>query len=881
MEDDDRTVVRSSYTHRPEFPSESQGEENTANSLPVGTVLGEFEIKGLIGEGGFGIVYLAHDSSLDRMVAIKEFWPASMASRTRAMHVTVRSKRHVDTFKVGLRSFVNEAKLLAGFDSPSLVKVYRFWEANGTAYMVMPFYEGLTLRQALKERQIALDERWLRAMLASVLDAIDTIHRERCYHRDIAPDNIILLRNGRPVLLDFGAARRVIGEVTQSLTVILKPGFAPIEQYAETDGLQQGSWTDIYALAAVAYFIIAGKIPPPSVARIIKDDMVPAREVGRGRYSDKLLMVLDQALAVLPANRIQTVADLRDALELDEHLPRTVPSLSRTPENSADGAPKDGWATELTHAPGTRTSTHNTLGRGEDLGYTDERVHYPERKQGKPKLVIGSVAAAAFLAVAALGYRGMNSLEGTSPDISVAAPLASTEKLGSTANAPGSAATVAVATTPVPTPAVGLATAPLVHSSPAAPSPVPAASPLALEDELWRAATSKDTPAGYEVYLKRYPRGKYASSATALLQSKQPSLAALTALLQSKQPSLATPSVPRPEGSSATAVIPSSKSPIMVPTEISKAAEAKQTPAAVQTVTQPEQKPSTPEPAQKGRAAGVASVLPPQQQTQTVAKEESASPSPRPADATMPVQIAKSTASAESAKRADADKGVSTPEVVSAISPTMPAERERTIKAPDGVLTGSFTLDPATGIASGSGHVVWNNGDRYDGRLVKGAREGKGRFVWANGQSYTGDWSADAPNGRGVIAFANGNRYEGDVRNGVPFGRGLLQFQNGHRYEGEFKGGLSHGQGTLRFKFGDIYTGAWVNGKQHGSGRHTWANGNFWEGEFKDGERTENGKTVFVDSRGVTSPAHEQMTNQPFASSDGSASKESTKASAK
>lgn len=866
MEDDDRTVAHSSNTHRPEFPPESQVEENTGNSLPIGTVLGEFEIKGLIGEGGFGIVYLAHDSSLDRKVAIKEFWPASMASRTRAMHVTVRSKRHVDTFKVGLRSFVNEAKLLASFDSPSLVKVYRFWEANGTAYMVMPFYEGPTLRQALKERQIAPDEKWLRAMLANILDAIDVIHRERCYHRDIAPDNIILLRNGRPVLLDFGAARRVIGEATQSLTVILKPGFAPIEQYADTAGLQQGSWTDIYALAAVAYFVIAGKVPPPSVARIVKDDMVSALEAGRGRYSDKLLMVLDQALAVLPANRIQTVADLRDALELDEHMPRTMPSMGRTSENPAVGPLLDGCATEPTCAPGNRSSTQNTFGHGDNFGYTDERVRYPGPKQGNTKLVIGSVAAATFLAVAALGYRWINSLEGTSPKVSVAAPLASTEKFGSTVRAPGSAATEAVATTPVPSPAVGLSTAPLVHSLPAAPSPVPAASPPALEDELWQAATSKDTPAGYEVYLKRYPRGKYARYATALLQLKQPSLAAL--------------SVPKAGGSSATAVIPSSKTPITVPTEISRAAEAKQSLAAVQTVTQPELKPLTPVLVQKGPAAGAPPVQPPQQQTQTTVNGENASPSQRPADATMPAQVAKSTASAEPAKTADANKGVSTSEVAPALSPTMPAERERTIKAPDRVLTGNFTLDPATGIVSGSGHVAWNNGDQYDGRIFKGAREGKGRFVWANGQSYTGDWAADAPNGRGVITFVNGNRYEGNVRNGVPVGQGLLQFDNG-RYEGEFKAGLQHGQGTIRFKSGEIYTGAWVNGKQHGSGRHTWANGNYWEGEFKEGQRTENGKAVFADNRVVTSPVHEQMANQPFPSSDDRASKNSTEASAK
>ena len=848
MEDDDRTVVRSIHTHRPELPPESGDEDGTANSLPIGTLLGEFEIKGLIGEGGFGIVYLAYDSSLDRMVAIKEFWPASMASRTQAMHVTVRSKRHVDTFKVGLRSFVNEAKLLARFDSPSLVKVFRFWEANGTAYMVMPFYEGLTLRQALKQGQVVPDERWLRAMLASVLDAMDTIHRERCYHRDIAPDNIMLLRNGRPVLLDFGAARRVIGEATQSLTVILKPGFAPIEQYAETAGLQQGAWTDIYALAAVAYFVIAGKTPPPSVARIVKDDMVPAREVGHGRYSEQLLIVLDHALAVLPANRIQTVASLRDALALDEDVPRTVPSMSRAPATPANEPQEDGWPTEAIRTQGAKSSTHKTVGRDEDLGYTDKRVFHTghkNTKNAKTALVIGSLAVASIVGFGALGYSLMKSPEGKSPDVSVAAQLPPAEKLDSTANASGSAATVAIATAPVPTPtpAVGIPAAPLTNSLPVATSPVPAAASLSREDEFWQAATSKDAPTGYEAYLKRYPRGKYASSAKALLQSRQPNLAAISG--------------PKPAGNSAPAMAlippsPPSKSPITSPIEISKPADVKPATAAVQAVTKSEQKPSTPELAQKG-----------------------------PADATPAAQVAKNTVTVEPAKTVDADKEVLKPEVVAAISPNASTEPERTIKASDRVLTGSFTLDPTTGIASGSGHVVWNNGDRYDGRLVKGSREGKARYVWANGQSYSGDWSADTPNGRGVFAFANGSRYEGEVRSGVPSGKGLLQFGNGHRYDGEVKDGLPHGQGTIRFKSGDRYTGAWFNGKQNGSGRYTWTNGTYWEGEFKDDQKTENGKTVFADGRVVTSTSQEQTAKQSPSLSDDSASKNSAASSAK
>src|SRR5262245_64732153 len=133
--------------------------------------------------------------------------------------------------------------MLAQSDHPSLVKVYRFWEANGTAYMVMPFYQGITLKEALRREKAPPDEVRLKQLLAQLLDALEVIHRTQALHRDIAPDNILILPDGNPVLLDFGAARRVITDRTQTLTAILKPGYAPVEQYGESPSLKQGPWT--------------------------------------------------------------------------------------------------------------------------------------------------------------------------------------------------------------------------------------------------------------------------------------------------------------------------------------------------------------------------------------------------------------------------------------------------------------------------------------------------------------------------------------------------------------------------------------------------------------------------------------------------------------
>ena len=311
-QDPDHTVVLGGAA-TPETQA-TRVEETPHNALPVGTRLGEFEIIGLVGEGGFGIVYLAKDHSLQRMIALKEYMPASLAARSSNASVVVRSERHQETFDIGRRSFVNEARLLAQFDHPALVKVYRFWESNGTAYMVMPYYEGKTLREVLHERNTPPDEAWIQKTLAPVIDALELIHKENCFHRDIAPDNIMLLPNGRPVLLDFGAARRVIGDMTQALTVILKPGYAPIEQYAEMPGMKQGAWTDVYALAAVIYFMLARKLPPPSVSRMVQDSYEPLATLVTGPYSEALLKGVDQCLSVRPEQRPQTMAEMRQLL---------------------------------------------------------------------------------------------------------------------------------------------------------------------------------------------------------------------------------------------------------------------------------------------------------------------------------------------------------------------------------------------------------------------------------------------------------------------------------------------------------------------------------------------------------------------------------------
>ncbi len=313
----DRTVIPQQL-HTGPSPTTLSIIQPGDNALPIGSVLGEFEITDIIGWGGFGIVYLAYDHSLQRQIALKEYMPSSLAVRGSNASVSVKSEQHKETFQAGLRSFINEARLLAHFDHASLVKVYRFWESNGTAYMVMPFYQGLTLKETLQVMPSPPDEAWIKNLLNPLLDALDVLHKDQCFHRDIAPDNILILPGGRPLLLDFGAARRVISDMTQSLTVILKPGYAPIEQYGDVETMTQGPWTDIYALAAVTYLAITGQAPSASVSRIISDTLAPLNEVAAGRYSADFLRGIDQALAVRPEDRPQNVGELRSLLNLNK-----------------------------------------------------------------------------------------------------------------------------------------------------------------------------------------------------------------------------------------------------------------------------------------------------------------------------------------------------------------------------------------------------------------------------------------------------------------------------------------------------------------------------------------------------------------------------------
>lgn len=301
------------------------------DALASGTRLAEFEIKGLLGVGGFGMVYRGYDHSLHRAVAIKEYMPTSLAGRDPLAAVTVKSATDSAAFESGLRSFIAEARLLARFDHPSLVKVYRFWEANNTAYMAMPLYEGITLKEARRRMSGPPPQAWLQSVLWSVLAGLKVLHDNSTLHRDVSPDNIFLQNIGPPVLLDLGAARRAILDTSQKHTAVLKVNYAPIEQYADARDMQEGPWTDLYAVAAVMHGCICNEPPLPATFRAVRDRLPPFAQVAQTAethfgqtYSDNFVRAIAHALAIEPAERTPSVEALAQEIGM-----KSPPDLAR------------------------------------------------------------------------------------------------------------------------------------------------------------------------------------------------------------------------------------------------------------------------------------------------------------------------------------------------------------------------------------------------------------------------------------------------------------------------------------------------------------------------------------------------------------------------
>lgn len=298
------------------FRHQTAADDRSPVALPLETVLNSrYRVGRVLGKpGGFGVTYLAFDPRLRTRVAIKEYMPRDVAARsTDGKSVVLYSEDEEESFQYGLERFLDEARMLAQFDHANIVGVRDFFEANGTAYLVMEYYEGKTLKAYLQEQpDVRMDPEVAVEIMLRVLDGLREVHAEGYLHRDVKPDNIYLTEEGRPILLDFGAARLALGEKSRSLSVVMTEGYAPYEQYRREG--DQGTHTDAYGVGATLYRMVTGRTPPAATDRVVEDSLEAPHEVNSA-VSKSLSRTIEGALAPGNKERTSTVEALQKQLQ--------------------------------------------------------------------------------------------------------------------------------------------------------------------------------------------------------------------------------------------------------------------------------------------------------------------------------------------------------------------------------------------------------------------------------------------------------------------------------------------------------------------------------------------------------------------------------------
>ncbi|OGT89516.1 MAG: hypothetical protein A2286_09995 [Gammaproteobacteria bacterium RIFOXYA12_FULL_61_12] len=444
-----------------------------SHTLPVNEqIAGRYRIQGVLGEGGFGITYRAWDEHLERLVVIKEYLPGELGVRdSDTLTVIPRANREED-FGFGLKRYLDEAKSLARFQHPNIVRILDHLEAHGTAYIVMEYEEGETLAERLKRRRGEMGEEEILDLCLSLLNGLREVHKAGLLHRDIKPGNIFLRKSGEPLLIDFGAARHALGEHSKSISAIVSGGYAPPEQYS-TRG-KQGPFTDLYAIGAVLYELITGQAPLESVERSHHltegepDPLSPAAQAGNGKAPDWLLTLNDRLLRVPSKERPQACDEVLREIRshrVSREMPAVVSKFEEAPA-----------------VQGTRL-------------VTEEERFGPDRTQWARERGPGLIAAGVLLAVSILGVT-VYLLLGRSGERPAAIAGTQAAVIGLSSDGLGVRETVP--------PAIGAGDGlPPIVQAEAAPN----------EAEWYSRVSKIDTGFGYQLFLRKFPEGSFSEEA--------------------------------------------------------------------------------------------------------------------------------------------------------------------------------------------------------------------------------------------------------------------------------------------------------------------------------------------------------------------------------
>lgn len=455
---------------------------HSMNTLHAGQMLNWYRIERVLGRGGFGVIYLAFDTNLAHPVAIKEYQPGNIATH--------------DAFEAGLQRFIREARNLVRFKHPNIVRILSVFEANDTAYMVMEYEQGRTLSEYFADHPRP-PEQTLKALLAPVIEGLAEVHRHGFVHRDIKPSNILVRENGSAVLLDFGSARIVGIDASEQLTAMVSTGYAPLEQYNHDDAMQQGPWTDIYALAGVLYRAVTGQAPVDSTRRASallnggKDPLIPATKLAARRYSEPFLNAIDHGLAFRIQDRPASLPVWREALlgYIAESDTDTVAVTDAADAASTDGAVEP-------------TAERFDMRRVAREPRSGPRWSWLKKRLGRTDALWGLATLCLLILIAGSFWVGSRTTPDTSPrEANVAVPATDAQAAGS--NEAPSQQKIGAAQNPVPelpgtAPATpGLTAKPLAsaesrspatvaHTRPAATSPEPR-----IDDSLRRQALAQ------------------------------------------------------------------------------------------------------------------------------------------------------------------------------------------------------------------------------------------------------------------------------------------------------------------------------------------------------------------------------------------------------